>query len=127
MEPCPKQRQDQSCEFPPTDAFDLFSQGQAAISSPSSVVTASIPAPSQARHPPSSEGEIFTLPGGLSELMWSKSMLLKTPDVPTGWNIVGTAVVSHPKTVPFGQGAQDAAVIRVHFLSLGCFQLEFLI
>ncbi|XP_061205511.1 transcription factor ETV7 isoform X1 [Neopsephotus bourkii] len=49
-------------------------QGQAAISSPSSVVTASIPAPSQARHPPSSEGEIFTLPGGLriQPSLWSK-------------------------------------------------------
>ncbi|KAM4645910.1 transcription factor ETV7 isoform 4-T4 [Amazona ochrocephala] len=49
-------------------------QGQAAISSPSSVVTASIPAPSQARHPPSSKGEIFTLPGGLriQPSLWSK-------------------------------------------------------
>uniref|UniRef100_A0A8B9GH64 ETS variant transcription factor 7 n=1 Tax=Amazona collaria TaxID=241587 RepID=A0A8B9GH64_9PSIT len=51
-----------------------FSQGQAAISSPSSVVTASIPALSQARHPPSSKGEIFTLPGGLriQPSLWSK-------------------------------------------------------
>ncbi|XP_030329075.1 transcription factor ETV7 isoform X2 [Strigops habroptila] len=59
---------------PCTDVFDLFSQGKAAISSPSSVITASIPAPLQARHPPTSEGEIFTLPGRLriQPSLWSK-------------------------------------------------------
>ncbi|XP_030329078.1 transcription factor ETV7 isoform X5 [Strigops habroptila] len=63
---------------PCTDVFDLFSQGKAAISSPSSVITASIPAPLQARHPPTSEGEIFTLPGRLSDVLYEILQYIKT-------------------------------------------------
>ncbi|KAM6041253.1 transcription factor ETV7 isoform 1-T1 [Theristicus caerulescens] len=49
-------------------------QGKVAVSSPSPVVTAPLPPPSQARHTPSSEGEIFRLPGRLriQPSLWSK-------------------------------------------------------
>ncbi|XP_063212518.1 transcription factor ETV7 [Chroicocephalus ridibundus] len=49
-------------------------QGKVAVSSSSPVVAASLPAPSQARHTPISEGEIFTLPGRLriQPSLWSK-------------------------------------------------------
>ncbi|XP_071434737.1 transcription factor ETV7 [Pithys albifrons albifrons] len=49
-------------------------QGKVAISSSSPVVAASLPSPSQARHPPISAGEIFKLPGRLriQPSLWSK-------------------------------------------------------
>uniref|UniRef100_A0A8C0AZ59 ETS variant transcription factor 7 n=1 Tax=Buteo japonicus TaxID=224669 RepID=A0A8C0AZ59_9AVES len=51
-----------------------FPQGKVAVSFSSPVVAASIPPPSQARHTPISEGEIFKLPGRLriQPSLWSK-------------------------------------------------------
>ncbi|XP_075578383.1 transcription factor ETV7 isoform X1 [Pelecanus crispus] len=49
-------------------------QGKVAVSSSSPIATASLPPPSQARHRPISEGEIFKLPGSLriQPSLWSK-------------------------------------------------------
>ncbi|KAM9217303.1 transcription factor ETV7 [Leptosomus discolor] len=51
-----------------------FPQGKVAVSFSSPIVTASLPPPSQARHTPISEGEIFRLPGRLriQPSLWSK-------------------------------------------------------
>lgn len=49
--------------------------------------------------------------------MLSMSTLLKK-GVPAGWDMVGTAMVSHSETIPCSQGGQDGPGLRVHSLSL---------
>lgn len=67
MEVSPKRRQHQSWAFLPPTRLISFPQGKAADGSSSPVVAASLPALSQTQHAPTGEGEIFRLPGRLSE------------------------------------------------------------
>ncbi|KAM6370431.1 transcription factor ETV7 isoform 2-T2 [Pluvialis apricaria] len=53
-------------------------QGKVTVSSSSPIVTASLPALSQARHTPTSEGEIFKLPGRLSDVLYEILQYIKT-------------------------------------------------
>ncbi|KAM9268570.1 transcription factor ETV7 isoform 4-T4 [Morus bassanus] len=53
-------------------------QGKVAVSSSSPTVAASLPSPSQARHTPISEGEIFKLPGRLSDVLYEILQYIKT-------------------------------------------------
>ncbi|XP_074706603.1 transcription factor ETV7 isoform X1 [Strix aluco] len=54
-------------------------QGKVAVSSSSSLVTALLPPPSQARHTPSSEGDIFKLPGRLTALKMETELFQRLP------------------------------------------------
>ncbi|KAM6044089.1 transcription factor ETV7 isoform 1-T1 [Chlamydotis macqueenii] len=56
----------------------LTGQGKAAVSSPSFVVAALVPLPSQAGRAPTSDGEIFKLPGRLSDVLYEILQYIKT-------------------------------------------------